>query len=44
VPDTSSQLEKYLDIASEAALAAGTIILDNWGKIEIIVKKGDRAI
>jgi len=29
VLDTSSQLEKYLDIASEAALAAGTIILDN---------------
>ncbi|MFM7906578.1 MAG: inositol monophosphatase, partial [Microcystis sp.] len=28
MPDTSSQLEKYLDIASEAALAAGTIILD----------------
>jgi len=40
VPDTSSQLEKYLDIASEAALAAGTIILDNWGKIETIEEKG----
>jgi len=40
VPDTSSQLEKYLDIASEAALAAGTIILDNWGKIEKIEEKG----
>jgi myo-inositol-1(or 4)-monophosphatase len=40
VLDTSSQLEKYLDIASEAALAAGTIILDNWGKIETIEEKG----
>jgi 3'-phosphoadenosine 5'-phosphosulfate (PAPS) 3'-phosphatase len=40
VPDTSSQLEKYLDIASETALAAGTIILDNWGKIEKIEEKG----
>ena len=40
MPDTSSQLEKYLDIASEAALAAGTIIIDNWGKIEKIEEKG----
>jgi myo-inositol-1(or 4)-monophosphatase len=40
VVETSSQLEKYLDIASEAALAAGTIILDNWGKIEKIEEKG----
>jgi myo-inositol-1(or 4)-monophosphatase len=40
VVDTSSELEKYLDIASEAALAAGAIISDNWGKIKTIEEKG----
>jgi myo-inositol-1(or 4)-monophosphatase len=40
VVETSSQLEKYLDIASEAALAAGALILNHWGKIEKIDEKG----
>jgi myo-inositol-1(or 4)-monophosphatase len=40
VVDTSNDLEKYLDIASEAAMAAGAIILESWGKIEKIEEKG----
>ncbi|MBR8832374.1 MAG: Fructose-1,6-bisphosphatase/inositol-1-monophosphatase [Chroococcopsis gigantea SAG 12.99] len=34
------ELANYLDIATTAALAAGAILLDNWGKLEKIEEKG----
>ncbi len=34
------ELEKYLDVASAAALAAGVILLENWGKLESVEEKG----
>jgi len=37
---TADQLSLYLDIATEAALAAGAILLDHWGKLENIAEKG----
>jgi myo-inositol-1(or 4)-monophosphatase len=37
---SSEQLQIWLDIASEAALAAGVILQDCWGKLENIDEKG----
>jgi myo-inositol-1(or 4)-monophosphatase len=37
---SSTQLEIFLDIATEAAIAAGVILQDNWGKLEQIEEKG----
>lgn len=37
---TSDELEQYLDIATEAATAAGAIILSNWGQVNKITEKG----
>ncbi|MGK7929264.1 MAG: inositol monophosphatase family protein [Spirulina sp.] len=34
------QLQIFLDIATEAALSAGAILRDRWGKIESIEEKG----
>jgi len=34
------QLLNWLDIASEAALAAGALVRDRWGKVESIREKG----
>lgn len=34
------QLEIFLDIATEAALAAGVILQDHWGKLDSIEEKG----
>ena len=34
------QLQIFLDIATEAAMAAGVILQDNWGKLENIIEKG----
>ncbi|NJO19676.1 MAG: inositol monophosphatase, partial [Spirulinaceae cyanobacterium RM2_2_10] len=36
----SEQLLIWLDIASEAALAAGALVRDRWGKVESIREKG----
>lgn len=38
--ETPEQLQRYLDIASEAAMAGGAILLANWGKLEFIEEKG----
>ena len=38
--NSSKQLEIFLDIATEAAIAAGVILQDNWGKLEQIEEKG----
>ncbi len=35
-----SSLQSYLDIATEAALAAGAILQTHWGKLEDIQEKG----
>jgi myo-inositol-1(or 4)-monophosphatase len=35
-----SQLSTYLDVATEAALAAGEVLQAYWGKLESIVEKG----
>jgi myo-inositol-1(or 4)-monophosphatase len=35
-----SELHNFLDIASEAALAAGAVLQDYWGKLEDIQEKG----
>lgn len=37
---SSKQLEIFLDIATEAAIAAGVILQDNWGKLKQIEEKG----
>lgn len=37
---TSPDLFRFLDIATEAALAAGSILSDLWGKLESIEEKG----
>jgi myo-inositol-1(or 4)-monophosphatase len=34
------QLQTFLDIATEAAMSAGAVLLDRWGKIETIEEKG----
>lgn len=38
--DSIEQLQIFLDIASEAAMAAGTVLQKNWGKLENIEEKG----
>jgi myo-inositol-1(or 4)-monophosphatase len=40
MPPTSSQLQIFLDIATEAALAAGAILQGYWGKLDAIEEKG----
>lgn len=40
MPSTSSQLQVFLDIATEAALAAGAILQSYWGKLDTIEEKG----
>lgn len=37
---TNEQLQIFLDIATEAAMSAGAILQDLWGKIENIEEKG----
>jgi myo-inositol-1(or 4)-monophosphatase len=37
---TSQQLEIFLDIATEAAMTAGTLLQDYWGKLEAVEEKG----
>lgn len=37
---TAEQLEIFLDIASEAAMAAGTVLQDYWGQLEAVEEKG----
>ena len=39
-PQTPEQLQIFLDIATEAALAAGTVLQDYWGKLETVEEKG----
>jgi myo-inositol-1(or 4)-monophosphatase len=36
----TAELERYLDIATEAAAAAGAIVLANWGQVNQIQEKG----
>ncbi len=38
--NSTEPLERYLDIATEAALAAGAILLENWGETKNIEEKG----
>lgn len=38
--NTSAELERYLDIATEAVTAAGAIVLANWGQVNHIEEKG----
>src|SRR5919199_493127 len=37
---TSRELQIFLDIATEAAIAAGVILKDYWGKLEAVEEKG----
>jgi myo-inositol-1(or 4)-monophosphatase len=37
---SSHQLQIFLDVATEAVMSAGAILLDRWGKIETIEEKG----
>ncbi|HEY9652920.1 MAG TPA: inositol monophosphatase family protein [Coleofasciculaceae cyanobacterium] len=37
---TPEQLQIFLDIATEAAMAAGTILQSYWGKLEAVEEKG----
>ncbi|NEO33505.1 MAG: inositol monophosphatase [Symploca sp. SIO3C6] len=37
---TPEQLQTFLDIATEAAMAAGVILQDYWGKLEEVEEKG----
>jgi myo-inositol-1(or 4)-monophosphatase len=37
---TQRPLQNFLDIATEAALAAGAILKDYWGKLEAVEEKG----
>lgn len=37
---SSDQLSRYLDVAAEAALAAGAVLQSCWGKLTSIVEKG----
>ena len=41
---TPQQLQVFLDIATEAALAAGAILQTYWGKLEEIEEKGIQVI
>ncbi len=38
---SSRDLQGFLDIATEAALAAGSVLQDFWGKLEAIEEKGE---
>jgi myo-inositol-1(or 4)-monophosphatase len=40
MPVSPSQLQIFLDIATEAALAAGTILQQHWGNLESVEEKG----
>lgn len=40
MPATSSELQVFLDIATEAALAAGAVLQSYYGKLEAIAEKG----
>ena len=35
-----NQLQIFLDVATEAALAAGTILQQHWGNLESVEEKG----
>jgi myo-inositol-1(or 4)-monophosphatase len=37
---TPQQLQIFLDIATEAAMAAGAILKDYWGKLDEVEEKG----
>jgi myo-inositol-1(or 4)-monophosphatase len=37
---SAEQLQIFLDLASEAAMAAGAVLQSNWGKLENIQEKG----
>ncbi len=39
-PVAADRLQAWLDIASVAALAAGAVVRDRWGKVEAIAEKG----
>lgn len=39
-PPTPDQLQNFLDIATEAALQAGTVLQSYWGKLDKIEEKG----
>ncbi|MGB0561639.1 MAG: inositol monophosphatase family protein [Spirulinaceae cyanobacterium] len=39
-PEPLEQLQRYLDIATEAALAAGAILEKSWGNVQSITQKG----
>jgi myo-inositol-1(or 4)-monophosphatase len=39
-PPSPAQLASYLEVATEAALAAGEVLQACWGKLESIVEKG----
>ncbi len=40
MPNDAQNLSIFLDIATEAALSAGVILQDNWGKITTVEEKG----
>jgi myo-inositol-1(or 4)-monophosphatase len=40
IQNTPEQLEIFLYVANEAAMAAGKILQDHWGKLEAIEEKG----
>ena len=37
---SAEQLQRYLEVATEAALAAGVVLQSYWGKLEVIEEKG----
>lgn len=37
---SETDLQRYLDVASEAALSGGTVLQNYWGKLEAIAEKG----
>ena len=37
---SAEQLQRYLEVATEAALAAGVVLKSYWGKLEVIEEKG----
>ncbi|MEM8642389.1 MAG: inositol monophosphatase family protein [Cyanobacteria bacterium P01_G01_bin.54] len=39
-PEPLEQLQRYLDIATEAALAAGAVLEKSWGNVQSITNKG----
>ena len=40
MPSTPNQLQIFLDIATEAALAAGAVLQHHWGRLEDVREKG----